>query len=96
MKRLLYILGFIAIMGCNENTCITEEIEVENPSSDCYRIIAISSYDYSCGKILSIRVHRFDLYPNDPASEVICITKEGFSINDFYLGEAICDLSIYN
>jgi len=99
MKKLLFIIGFITLIGCTENTYITEleEIEVENPVSDCWRIISANSGNPQCETRLSITVVRADLFgTRDARGLLICVTNSEYTIDNFRLGQTLCDLSIYN
>jgi len=104
MKKILYIIAFIAFIGCTENTYITEPLEdteVENPFKDCFNIVSVDTGNPQCGGELGIEVVTNDFFnrgiqstPNDRT--LICITNTDYTINSFILGQLICDLSIYN
>lgn len=104
MKKLLFIIGFIALIGCTENTYITEleEIEVENPFSNCFRVFSIATGSAECPDILTLKVVTYEDYKilgttNRSINKlIICVTNDKYVFNDFKLGQTLCDLSIYN
>ena len=104
MKKLLYIIGFFALISCTENTYILdnlEDVEAENPFKDCFNIVSVDTGNPQCGGELGIEVVTNDFFnrgiqstPNDRT--LICITNTDYTINSFILGQLICDVSIYN
>ena len=104
MKKLLYIIGFVALISCTENTYILdnlEDVEAENPFKDCFNVVSIATGSAECPDILTLKVVTNDFFnmgvqstPNDRT--LICVTNNSYVFNDFTLGQILCDLSIYN
>ena len=93
MKRLLYILGFIAMMGCSED----EGIFYPSESPDmCYYITGLKSYTPDCeGVVLSLVYSGgFENEDYDPVV-ILCVSKETAEDNAFSLGQKICDVGQY-
>ena len=98
MKKLLYIIGFITLLGCSESEGILTPIE---DNSNCYNIIRKATGSPECVGTITITVMAsgdFDkidsaIYPAE--STIICVTNTDYTFNDFSLGQLICDLSVY-
>jgi len=107
MKKILFIISLITLIGCSENTYILEptlplgDVEVENPFKDCFNIVSIANGSAECPNIITLQVVTNDFFnmgiqssPNDRMR--ICVTNGSYVFNDFSLGQTLCDLSVYN
>jgi hypothetical protein len=103
MKKLLYIIGFITLIGCAESEYVledVEEIENINQFERCYNIVSVRSNNPQCDNSLSIKVVTNKVFksgrqPTPSQKTLICITNSDYTINSFRLQQLICDLSIY-
>lgn len=97
MKKILFSLILFSILSCSSSEELKDETDSSN--DNCYNVVMFgtSTSWKQCDVNLVIGlVRHLDFIEGPTPNKIyICITNPDYTINDFKLGQLICDYSIY-
>lgn len=102
MKKFLFSLILFSILSCSSSSSEDLVDEIDTSKDNCYNVIMVGTGTVwkQCDVNLVIGLVRHkDFVKGGPFRQdirtYVCITNLDYTMNDFQLGQLICDYSIY-